>query len=56
MYFHYLTVVKNKGQVAFHKEIELFATYLAVVFSAIATKTVTRTVGVLLVHFILFFH
>lgn len=55
MYFHYLTVVKNKGQVAFHKEIELFTTYLAVVFSAIATKTVTQTVGVLLVHFILFF-
>lgn len=55
MYFHYQTVAKNKGKVAFHKQIELFTSYLEVLFSAIATKTVTQTVGILLVHFILFF-
>lgn len=55
-YFHYLTVVKNKGKVAFHKEIKLYTTYLAVLYLATATKAVTRTVDILLVtDFIVFF-
>lgn len=31
-YFHYLTVVQNKGKVAFRKEIKLNTTYLSVLY------------------------